>query len=90
MIARRDAPWQATDVVSPGDATPGRRFIAAEQANGRWRIWYETGGIAHLYNLTVLEHDGASWRVARTLSEGGLGGLCRGIDAAPGPHGPGG
>jgi hypothetical protein len=79
-VARRDASWQAGDVMSPGPAPPGRRFILGAQSGDRLLVWYESGGIAHMYHLAVFNRRGGAWSLSRHLAEGSLPALCRRLD----------
>jgi hypothetical protein len=60
-MAERGAPFQATDVLGPGPALPGTRFIAARQTGCRLALRFEQGGIAHTYQTAILEHRGGRW-----------------------------
>jgi len=53
FIAPRDAAWQVTDVVD--EPLPGRRFIRGGRVANRWYVWYESGGIAHLYHAAIFD-----------------------------------
>ncbi len=53
VMAPRDAAWQVTDVVV--EPLPGRRFIQGGRSGSRWYVWYESGGIAHLYHLAIFD-----------------------------------
>jgi hypothetical protein len=55
MIAPRDAEWQVTDVVTPGQPLLGRRFIQGGRVGTRWYVWYESGGIAHQYHAALFD-----------------------------------
>jgi len=53
VMAPRDAAWQVTDVVT--EPLPGRRFILGGRTGSRWYVWYESGGVAHLYHLAIFD-----------------------------------
>ena len=53
LMAPRDAAWQVTDVVV--EPLPGRRFILGGRTGSRWYVWYESGGVAHLYHLAIFD-----------------------------------
>jgi len=55
IVAPRDAEWQVTDVVMPGQPLLGRRFIQGGRAGTRWYVWYESGGIAHQYHAAIFD-----------------------------------
>ena len=55
LIAGRDADWEPTDVVSPGLPLPGRRFIGGGRRGSAWFVWYERGGIAHIFFAAVFD-----------------------------------
>ena len=65
-MAERGAPFQATDVLGPGPALPGTRFIAARQSGCRLALRYEQGGIAHTYETAILEYRGDRWVLLRS------------------------
>ena len=82
LMARRDADWQVTDVVRQGPALPGRRFILGTQGGDRLLVWYESGGIAHMFHVVVFDRGGSSaWSVSRHLSDGSLVDLCHRLEA---------
>jgi hypothetical protein len=77
FIARSGGAWQATDVVS-GPPLPARRLIEAFQRQGRWWIWYETGGIAHTYHVAIFSSQGRlGWRLGLAETAGSTAALCR-------------
>ena len=77
LMAPRDATWQVTDVVTPGTRLPGRRFIEGFQTRDRVWVWYESGGLAHMFHVAVFESGrDQSWRVLRHVAEGTLKTLC--------------
>ena len=76
LVAKRDADWQVTDAHSDRDL-PDRRFILGAQAGDQLLVWYETGGIAHMYHLAVFAQAGQGWRQSRHLADGSLAALCR-------------
>jgi hypothetical protein len=57
-LADPGAPFQATDVVM-GKPLPWRRMIAAGCSNDHCVVYYERGGIAHVYTIVVFKLDGA-------------------------------
>jgi len=93
VIAPRDSDWQVTDVVSPGTPLLGRRFIAGGRIGERWYVWYESGGIAHLYHVAIFDLLPTSPAPHLVLhAAGSLDALCpvtaaqlvgRGAEAAP-------
>jgi hypothetical protein len=64
-IAERGAPWQATDVILPGERLPIRRFVAARLEDCRLTVRYERGGIAHRWETAVAERRGLTWVALR-------------------------
>jgi len=77
LIAERDAAWQVTDVVSPGAQLPGRRFILGFRAGDRVWVWYESGGIAHMFHVVTFEPGGGQpWRISGHRADGSLAKLC--------------
>ena len=54
-IAERGAPWNATDVVGPGETVPERRFMLAAVSKSRALVVYEHGGIARHQHLLAFE-----------------------------------
>lgn len=54
-MAERGAPWNATDVVGPGDPVPTRRFMLGAVSSSRTLVVYEHGGIARHQHLLVFE-----------------------------------
>ncbi len=76
MIAPRDADWEVGDALGP-KPLPGRRFIQGIGSGNRLLIWYERGGIAHTYQLAILDASGSSggYRLIADL-QGSLESLC--------------
>ena len=64
-MAERGAPFQVTDVMSPGAQLPGSRLIAARQSACSLAIRYEYGGIAHGYATALLERRDGRWTLVR-------------------------
>ncbi|GAA4818278.1 hypothetical protein GCM10023232_13610 [Sphingosinicella ginsenosidimutans] len=64
-MAERGQPFQATDVIMPGERLPGARFAAARLDGCTLTIRYERGGIAHTWNTAVIERRGIGWVVVR-------------------------
>lgn len=56
-MAEPGAAWQVTDVVMKPDL-PGRRLVAAGCSNQHCLIYYERGGIAHVWTVVMLRLDG--------------------------------
>jgi len=54
-IAERGKPWNATDVVSPGESLPLRRFMLAAVSKSRALVVYEHGGIARHQHLLAFD-----------------------------------
>jgi len=82
LIARAGANWQATDVVMPGQRLPGRRFILGDGDRDQLRVWYESGGIAHMYHVAKFARNAARrWTLSRHLAAGSLASLCRRLEA---------
>ncbi len=83
LIAKRDSDWQVTDVVSPGAQLPGRRFILGVQAADHVWVWYESGGIAHMFHVAVFEPGGGQpWRVSHHFVDGSVAKLCARLQTA--------
>jgi len=57
-IAGPGRPFNATDVVTPGDV--GRRFILLWGLGSRWLIAYEQGGIAYYNEAVAFQVSGAT------------------------------
>lgn len=57
LIAERDAPWQASDVVIPGVRLPLSRFIFGVRDTNRWFLWHETGGSPRAQYVTIFDVD---------------------------------
>ena len=76
LMAKRDADWQVTDVPGNRDL-PGRRFILGAHVGNQLLVWYESGGVAHMYHVAVFTQAGPQWRQSRHLAEGSLVALCR-------------
>jgi hypothetical protein len=64
-MAERGAAFQVTDVLGPGPALPGSRFVAARQTGCRLALRYEYGGIAHGFATALLEWRSRGWTVVR-------------------------
>jgi hypothetical protein len=64
-MAERGAPFQSTDLLGPGPALPGTRFVAARQENCRLALRFEQGGIAHTWQTANLERHGDRWVLLR-------------------------
>jgi len=77
ILADPGAPFQATDVVM-GTPLPWRRMIAAGCSQDHCVVYYERGGIAHVYTIVVFKLDGAK---ARFEFGGAAPGGLTGIDA---------
>jgi len=77
ILADPGAPFQATDVVM-GKPLPWRRMIAAGCSKDHCVVYYERGGIAHVYTIVVFKLDGAK---ARFEFGGAAHGGLTGIDA---------
>ena len=60
-MAERGARFQSTDVLGPGPALPGTRFVAARQTGCRLALRFEQGGIAHTWQTAILERRGDRW-----------------------------
>jgi hypothetical protein len=74
-LADPGTPFQATDVVI-GKPLPWRRMIAAGCSADHCVVYYERGGIAHVFNIVVFKMDGAAARFEfGGLASGGLAGL---------------
>lgn len=56
-MADPGAEWQVTDVIMKPNL-PGRRLIAAGCSNQHCLIYYERGGIAHVWAVVLLKLDG--------------------------------
>lgn len=54
QIAEPGAPFQVTDVIMPGQELPVRRLVFAAKSAQYWFVCYERGGIAHVFQLSVL------------------------------------
>jgi hypothetical protein len=55
IMANPGEDWQVTDVIDPGKNLPGRRLIWAASDGTHCLVHFETGGIAHVFHMTVLE-----------------------------------
>ena len=66
VMAERGQPFQATDVIMPGQRLPGARFAGARLDGCTLTIRYERGGIAHTWNTAVLQRRGIGWVLVRT------------------------
>jgi hypothetical protein len=64
-MAERGQPFQATDVIMPGERLPGVRFAWARLDGCTLTIRYEQGGIAHTWNTAIVERRGISWVLQR-------------------------
>jgi hypothetical protein len=73
-MADRDADWQVTDVAVIGRPLPARRFILGTEAGDQLHVWYESGGIAHLFHVAIFTRGGR--RLVRHLAAGSLATLC--------------
>jgi hypothetical protein len=62
-MAEPGAPFQVTDVVSPGSKLPGRRLIAAGCDASVCVVHYERGGIAHFYEILAFSSTPSGWKV---------------------------
>ena len=60
-MAERGAPFQATDVLGPAPPLPPTRFVSARQINCRLELRFEQGGIAHTWQVALLERRGNRW-----------------------------
>ena len=60
-MAERGAPFQATDVLGPAPPLPPTRFVSARQINCRLELRFEQGGIAHTWQIALLERRGNRW-----------------------------
>jgi hypothetical protein len=56
-LADPGAPFQATDVVM-GKPLPWRRMIAAGCSSDHCVVYYERGGIAHVFQIVVFKLEG--------------------------------
>ena len=75
ILADPGAPFQATDVVM-GTPLPWRRMIAAGSSKDHCVIYYERGGIAHVYTIVVFKLDGAKAHFEfGGAAQGGLAGI---------------
>ena len=51
--------WVATDSIGPEDAgLPGMRLLRAGYRGDTWFVWWERGGIAHIWQAAVFHVDG--------------------------------
>jgi len=75
ILADPGAPFQATDVVM-GKPLPWRRMIAAGCSQDHCVVYYERGGIAHVYTIVVFKLDGDKARLEfGGAAHGGLAGI---------------
>jgi hypothetical protein len=74
-LADPGTPFQATDVVI-GKLLPWRRMIAAGCSSDHCVVYYERGGIAHVFSIMVFKVDGTNTRFEfGGAAPGGLAGL---------------
>lgn len=56
-MADRGGQWEATDSIGPGQRLPGRRLLRAGYRGDTWFVWWERGGIAHIWQAAVFRTD---------------------------------
>lgn len=56
-MAEPGAPWEATDSIGPGERLPGRRLLRAGYRGDTWFVWWELGGIAHIWQAAAFRID---------------------------------
>lgn len=69
-MAARGEPFNATDVVSPGNNLPARRLIAAGMRGERGFLWYEHGGVAHHEHLVLFDAQGSDAHLMANITGG--------------------
>ena len=77
-IAARNEPFNATDVIMPGEKKPMRRLIDAGMRDSRWFVWYEHGGLAlheHLMLFELAPSD-TNIRIVANVTAGGNNDFC--------------
>ena len=83
MMSERDEDWQVTDVGTLGRKLPGRRFIDGTGIGDRLYVWYESGGIAHMYHLAVYAQTGQRQpKLLNHFAAGSLAMLCRVLEGS--------
>lgn len=55
IMANPGDDFQVTDVIDPGKSLPGRRLDWAASDGTHCIVHFESGGIAHIFHLSVLE-----------------------------------
>jgi hypothetical protein len=80
-MAEPGAPYQATDVLTPGQRLPFRRLVAAGCSADHCLVHYEKGGFAHLYYVVVFETGAADAKRAKFAWGGSTGGGLANVDA---------
>lgn len=63
-MAEPGAEWQVTDVIMKPNL-PVRRLVAAGCSNEHCLIYYERGGIAHIWTVVMLRLDGPGADIVR-------------------------
>jgi hypothetical protein len=83
MMGERDVDWQVTDEGTLGRNLPGRRFIYGTGIGDRLYVWYESGGIAHMYHLAVYAQIGQRQpKLLNHFAAGSLAMLCRVLEGS--------
>jgi hypothetical protein len=70
-------------VGTVGRNLPGRRFIDGTEIGDRLYVWYESGGIAHMYHLAVYAPTGQRQStLLKHFAAGSLAILCRVLEGS--------